>query len=328
MRRRGKWKPHFRGGPPSTCWDHEWLKAAMDNQIVVSLDNVAQYFYENWDKGWSFEDFPNLSPPFEVCFFEWQVPRIQSFLSNHKVKELTDDFASRLQEWNARVVDLPQSFGVLMTAMDIQGHEDYEWATDRDMDARWELTLLMFAELGGVTSGPFGLLTLLINGNGSVSRGRSGGPLILVHVPEEHSFPNEEVEKMFLNQWTSHIFPLFLGLSLMHCKNVKRVSQEPPRPLQRKSQRTYGHALTKYYTLEIEPMKQVLETQGGAARTGLRGALHICRGHFATYSPVKPLFGKYAGTFWKPQHLRGTKKHGEVVKDYSVNAPKGRGEGD
>lgn len=47
-------------------------------------------------------------------------------------------------------------------------------------------------------------------------------------------------------------------------------------------------------------------------------ALHSVRGHFATYTHLAPMFGKYAGTFWKGPTVRGNPKHGEVVKDYAA----------
>lgn len=52
---------------------------------------------------------------------------------------------------------------------------------------------------------------------------------------------------------------------------------------------------------------------------------HVCRGHFAEYGPEFGkglLFGKHAGRFYVPPHLRGDKKNGIVEKDYQV----GRGE--
>lgn len=65
-------------------------------------------------------------------------------------------------------------------------------------------------------------------------------------------------------------------------------------------------------------MKKVLRTEGQSETTGLKRALHICRGHFAHYGDDKPLFGKYTGTFWRPMHARGKVEQGVVVKDYKI----------
>lgn len=109
-----------------------------------------------------------------------------------------------------------------------------------------------------------------------------------------------------------------LCLSFMHCKNVTRIENTPDPKLQKARQRRNKPPLTKYYTLEIEPMKRILRTEGRSEEVGLKKALHICRGHFASYSEDKPLFGKVSGRFWIPAHVRGSKDAGEVKKDYSV----------
>lgn len=68
-------------------------------------------------------------------------------------------------------------------------------------------------------------------------------------------------------------------------------------------------------------MKRVLSHEGRVQDLGLRRALHICRGHFKTYTEERPLFGRYAGTFFFRDHARGAKESGEVKKDYDVKAP-------
>jgi len=114
---------------------------------------------------------------------------------------------------------------------------------------------------------------------------------------------------------------LLLAISFMHCKNVNVTEEAPSRNARRHWDRL-GHApLIHYRVLDIEPMRHTLRTEGRADEVGLRKALHICRGHFATYSEARPLFGHLAGTFWKPAHVRGSLSSGAVVKDYSVPAP-------
>jgi hypothetical protein len=76
--------------------------------------------------------------------------------------------------------------------------------------------------------------------------------------------------------------------------------------------------LTRYWVLDIEPMKRVLASDGEAAQHGLRHALHICRGHFKTFTPDAPLFGKLTGTYWWADHVRGAAELGEVDKDYRL----------
>jgi hypothetical protein len=61
-----------------------------------------------------------------------------------------------------------------------------------------------------------------------------------------------------------------------------------------------------------------MRTEGRVETEGLKRALHICRGHFSHYSEEKPLFGRIAGTFWVPAHVRGSAKEGVIVSDYNV----------
>lgn len=110
--------------------------------------------------------------------------------------------------------------------------------------------------------------------------------------------------------------------SFMSCKNIQLVENHPPRYERRQREREKKPPLTKYYTLEIEPMKRILRIEGKSEEVGLKKALHICRGHFAHYTPDKPLFGKVSGRFWIPAHVRGSKEAGEIKKDYRIKTPK------
>ena len=117
------------------------------------------------------------------------------------------------------------------------------------------------------------------------------------------------------------IFPALLALSFMFCRNVRKKETEPPSKLSRAYAKRHGQPLTRYYVLEIDPMKEVLRREGDSEATGLKRALHICRGHFATYSAERPLFGRRAGRFWKPMHVRGAVTEGVIAKDYEIKAP-------
>ena len=120
------------------------------------------------------------------------------------------------------------------------------------------------------------------------------------------------------------IFTAALTLSFLHCKNVVLKTEAPPEKLNRAYQKRHGKPLSRFHTLEIEPMKQVLRTEGKSEETGLKRAIHICRGHFADYSDGKGLFGKYHGRYWIPAHVKGTKSEGIVMKRYNVKAPRQR----
>lgn len=193
----------------------------------------------------------------------------------------------------------------------IQDNDEFRWAV--------QYTLFMEFERGRII-GPFFTWKLLIDEEGRAIPDETGQ--ISCYVPDLSA---EQVHELN-SHLSKFLHPAELATCFMHCNNVERIEVTPPDKASRKHHKRYGHPLTRYYTLEIDPMKRVLGSQGGAHKNGLKRALHICRGHFKTYTEDKPLFGKRTGTYWWPQTVRGSKKHGEIVKDYSVKAPQDSGD--
>lgn len=109
-----------------------------------------------------------------------------------------------------------------------------------------------------------------------------------------------------------------MTVSFMHCQNVEVSETEPPARLSRKWQRCRGRPLVRYRVLDIAPMREILDRDGEVQAKGLRHALHICRGHFKTYTADSPLFGRHTGWYWWASRVRGTAEEGRVVKDYAV----------
>jgi hypothetical protein len=175
--------------------------------------------------------------------------------------------------------------------------------------ARWIMTCHSFAQMKPRSPilGPLGVHDMQITGDGRV-----------VEDTRYFSFNSN------LRDWTkapeaisSFWLAGLLAISFCACKNVLvKSAEEPavPRPVP-----PQGRHLT-FKVLEIGPMKTILDRTASEHHTGLQRALHICRGHFAIYEE-KPLFGKYRGRFWIPQHVRGSIEAGVVVKDYDVAGP-------
>ena len=103
------------------------------------------------------------------------------------------------------------------------------------------------------------------------------------------------------------------------CKNVKKVRAEDT-VTTRWHQRT-GVPVSCPYVLMIGPVNDAPRRQGQSATLGLEYSLHIVRGHFATYTEDKPLFGipGLFGTFWIPDHVRGNPERGIRDKSYDVD---------
>lgn len=126
--------------------------------------------------------------------------------------------------------------------------------------------------------------------------------------------------------WTNDAFTdvttCLFTFGFANCRNI--VQRECGRTSPPKPWRKSGVPTVRYRVLGIDGAataargtSEVSDPNGPPRRL----SLHIVRGHFAHYSPERPLFGKYAGTFWMPQHVRGSPSAGVVVKDYRVGPP-------
>jgi hypothetical protein len=112
------------------------------------------------------------------------------------------------------------------------------------------------------------------------------------------------------------------NLELLACKNVGLEKRDnEPKQVARAIKRHGGNADSyRYHVLVVRPAGA--KSDAPAQEIGIMPR-HVCRGHFAEYGPEFNkglLFGKYAGRFFVPPHMKGDKKNGEVVKDYEVPA--------
>ena len=127
-----------------------------------------------------------------------------------------------------------------------------------------------------------------------------------------------DFEPELLAMLDNQLLPALFAISLMHCRNVQVEQRDPPAALSRKAQRRGGLPLTRYHVLEISAMRRVLDNEGRARTNGLGSALHICRGHFKTFTAEAPLFGKHVGRYFWHDVARGSPERGAVTTDYTV----------
>jgi hypothetical protein len=162
----------------------------------------------------------------------------------------------------------------------------------------------------------------------------SSGDAFMGKVPElkcpppfgAYSVKEKEVQRRLADQLGAPLVgPALFAISLMHCKNVTACEIAPPEKLSAKHQRKTGRPLVKYYVLDIEPMRRILDRDGEAQTKGLRHALHICRGHFKSYTEDSPLFGRHTGTYWWAAQARGSAGEGVIEKDYRIRLDQGLG---
>lgn len=322
----------------------EWSKLGMDAQFrairtntlrviqqakVFMIDNVAEYTYTQVEKdSWSLDDFPNSAPPFPVFFMETRTPpkaltRVDGQL---QLGPFPVDFAS----WGVLVIgsEITESYP------SDQRHSPHQLDSSlvgiQPLSAsnlmrplpevnvpKWGLSAALFIEeRHGHIFGPAAVWEWEVDANGECVRGPNIGG-----VPQLEGFLDADYWDWLVKTWSPLFYPVFLAISFLHCKNVKVERESPPQKLSRAFQRRHGHPLTQFHTLQITPMRKVLEREGQSESLGLKKALHICRGHFKTFTPDRKLFGRHTGTYWWDAHVRGTTEQGIALKDYQVNQP-------
>jgi len=299
------------------------------NAKVFNVDNVAEYVYTSpWGEGWKLIDFPNLAPPFPVFFMEIRSPRQMLSKVDGQFRLVPSDIdfcgwgvlliGDEIAPLNLRDPNLSHDqrerfdFSPECMPTPLQSTVSSDAKT-----SKWRLRALLFVEEHrGHIFGPVILWEWEVDAKGVHSWGPNIGGM-----PAPLGTPETEYWQWLSEGWSPLLYPAFLAISFLHCKNVKVERENPPQKLSRAFQRRHGHPLTQFHTLQITPMRKVLEREGQSESLGLKKALHICRGHFKTFTPDRKLFGRHIGTYWWDAHVRGTTEQGIALKDYQVNQP-------
>lgn len=259
---------------------------------AIIADNVASYMFSNSARSrvnFTSEDFPNVAPVFDSTFIEWLVPM--------KLYQGGGTFAFHSEYKDCYIGNH------LMSA---------------EVDDGWNCLSVYYSSYKG-QSAINGWTTFHVNSDGSMkSIGRQVIMNELADKADEYYAGFEPETKSYVIA-VEALFPALISLSFMHCKNVELKTVTPSVKLSRIHAKKTGRPLLKYKVLEIEPLKRILDSEGNAEQTGLKLALHICRGHFKDFSKGKGLFGKYKGLYWWDSQVRGDSKHGIVIKDYQMN---------
>jgi hypothetical protein len=272
----------------------------MDLQQVVTIieiSNCVDYWFDarkGEDRNYGLEDLPNMRLPFPVAWFEGH--------GNQQMYTLWNE--SGRKTW------LPKRWGILACELD-PAKMTLEGARSQAASEKWagaavvnKYTLFEPDGRGacGVSSMYFAL-------------SEDGRPM-----PEQWTHPEgpDGGDALMCAMATEIVA---FATSLCHCRNVSLVShqQQYPQKQRRAFERDLGHPLVEYRVIRIDPL-----AQGKDDREGLSfpHRFHICRGHFRTYLPRAPLFGRLTGTFWVPAHARGNADLGMIVKDYAFKKRK------
>jgi hypothetical protein len=268
---------------------------------VVHIDEVAELFALHEKSMWRPSDFPNWAPPFEQFFVEWNQPR--TWLINGRL-----------------VSQEPCQLGFLVGA--IRDHKGIEkvvsetgaaWILQRHVDAaEW---MLIASAWGTNPARPICgapcrfdyFVGILVQRAGAYIECFTDGTM----AQSEAAGGDDGFGATMLNI-------LGFGISFMHCRGVTTERIEAPLGKSQRRSHPMGPGL-KHYVLRIGPAVRAIRREASAEHSNIKRALHICRGHFMHYTEARPLFGKYAGTFYCPDHVRGQVEAGRVEKEYAVH---------
>jgi hypothetical protein len=278
---------------------------------VIEASNVAQFFAMHDREFWTYrEDFPCSAPPHPMFFVEARTPR-QMKLGGR----IVDNDASAPGRYGY-LFDTIAAAGKKIWVIDEAGASGPERLEEIE-GARWYYRALPLWEMDGRPVYLSCLKVFPVDARGAMLK----DPLLMASGREYSLSELRGVDR----EVSQFLAPCLLTISFLNCKNCVLDAVEPDRALNRERRKHGLKPFLRYHTINIEPMKKVLRTEGRIETEGLKRALHIVRGHFSTYTSERPLFGKIPGTFWIPSHARGSLEEGVVVSDYKVGAPGGTG---
>lgn len=287
---------------------------------VIVADEVADYINDLGDGGDLADLVTTVAPPFDRFFIEMhpRAGRLVGFAPLHAAGVLCSR-AEFLDDHDKPVlIPLHETYRALTRGQSLPGAA----AAAAEIPIRWLLSCLLILEPSKRAAyGPVGQAWYPLDESGRLIRLDDGHVVGFDSLPR---FPDGWYEPAFFRALWDRLAPMLMpalfAISLMHCKNVELRTVDPPPALSKKHARKSGAPLTRYHVLEITPMRRILDSEGGARTRGMGQALHICRGHFKTYTPEAPLFGKHVGAYWWNDRAQGERRRGTVTTDYQISA--------
>ena len=278
-----------------------YREVAAKTDTLVDVRNVAKWVFSDPE----FRDkkvrdrFPVMRLPWKTAYLEYDMPRTIAWESSFTIK-----------------TQFPvSSIGALVRETDEAPHEgaDFE-RIDKDVF----VSAGLYLEIAVMLHTAHGPMMLFVEHVPITNRG-TASPQVLTQFFEpfmvkDAAHPDIESIKAVAYALSA---PVMFSVCLLNCQNIELVNRKVSRQYRRQMERN-GKPIIKFKTLNVEPLKSRVRQETPAGESQIKRALHICRGHFAHYGPERKLFGKYEGAFWRPMHVRGSKKHGEIVKDYRV----------
>lgn len=256
---------------PASPWTREIvetekrIRVALARVAAFEISNVAEYLYcgneqEDWD---IFSDFPKPAPPFAHTWFEWRLPAV-SYSNGSRIPIPMARAAcfveARVIENLVKVTLVP--FVRRQSGLHVHGIVIYNLT--REMDA------------------------ISPSSDGKILLGNWGG-----YPPDE--FKSEALQLAEMS--TSIVFPAFLAMSLLNCRNVRTRKVQAPERLVKACAKRGRPIPAMHRVIEIQPITEVTKRETGESGYSQK-AISVIRGHFKDYSQGRGLFGKLRGRFW------------------------------
>lgn len=333
------------------------IAAKFKDAPIINCSEVTEYYYALSDKEiWDITDFPNVAPPFQSFWMETTKPsKIVS--EEFGTMKWESDGNLRPSRWGVLFYTTPkgnltnpEKGGVLFNQWDLL---QFEWLLEAVMFVErpgymispvWAWSIPVTKE-GAIWPKYDDKLKKRVSG---LSYSLVPDVMKLVDPATARHKIKTDIDEIFkvLNQpgipaslpkiraaqdWEDgvarydehrgeahgYLHSMLLALSFMHCKNVSLKTVHPDAKLKKKRQAS-GKLTSSYRTIEVGPIKRMLEAAKQPGETGIKMALNRCRGHFKTYTEEKPLLGRAVGTFFWQEQVRGSRAKGEVKSDYKV----------
>lgn len=304
-------------------FEAEFLRQNRDAMEVIVADNVAEWVNKHaYNKQIDLaKDFPCIAPPFDLFWIEMHQPA--DFLHDrhrdgldvpHTIGGLF--FANRREEWLA----LPSKPSwARWAALGETVMPELAIATCHEhADAAWVMLSVPYVQYPAAPGeavpmhAHFSPSIIAIRADGSVVKHPSA---FVGGVKDDPTYTEADVKNASatVNQ---HLYYMFAALAFLNCKNVESPEIRPSAKLNKRRVERGKQPLVTYRVLGIAQMGERLRTEGRVGTEGLQMALHLCRGHWKTFKPDKPLFGKHVGTYAWANAAKGDAAHGIRVKDY------------
>ena len=264
------------------------LNRDLEQAEIFNIQNVTDYYYASGQEFWEVDvDFPNLAPPFPTFFMEYIEPETIN----------SEEFGRNKNPLSGA------RFGCLFKSDKVPLYPE---KTDR----KWTTWIAIFFQIPGHPIIQPAVAFLTVDQYGQVGNVKE---YYKMGIPTDS--PDPESERKFFQ---GLLHPMLLAISFLHCKNIEIIPHDPLHIPGKRARRGSSHITI--HTLQIDRLKKILEDEGESETTGMKNALHICRGHFKDFSKGKGLFGKYKDLFWWDDQVRGKLDRGIVLKDYNINA--------